>query len=221
MVIIEDDAFFLSPETLTRIREHLEQGGLCIFPTETVYGIGCLYHSITALQKIYEWKGRSWSKPLALLFGTVHRAVEFLQPSHWAKKILFHLLPGPVTVLVKKHSSVTLPSYLISEGEKVGVRIPDHPLPLSIALLFRAPLALTSANISGEKEPVSAREVPTHSPFPDLLFLRTPHPTPLGKPTTVLSLHEEERVAEVVRRGAYEMEKLKERLQEVGVSLVE
>ena len=188
MVTIEDDAYFLSPGTLTRIRDHLEQGGLCIFPTETVYGIGCMYHSIISLRRIYEWKGRSWAKPLALLFGTVHRAVEFLQPSGWAKKILFHLLPGPVTVVVQKHPSVTLPSYLLSEGGKVGVRIPDHPLPLSIALLFRSPLALTSANVSGEKEPAHAAEVPTHQPFTDLLFLRTPQPTPLGKPVSYTHL---------------------------------
>ncbi|MFN4183092.1 MAG: L-threonylcarbamoyladenylate synthase, partial [bacterium] len=185
MRIVDDDAYFLSPETLTLIREHLHQGGICIFPTETVYGIGCLYHRISALQKIYEWKGRPSTKPMALLFGTVHRAVEFLQPSAWTKKILFHLLPGPITAIVKKHPSVSLPSYLVSDGGRVGVRVPDHSLPLSIALLFRAPLALTSANISGEKEPVNAEEIPRHPSAGDFLLLRTGQATPLRKPSTV------------------------------------
>ncbi len=220
MRIIEDDAFFLSPSTLEKVKTHLEGGGLAIFPTETVYGIGCLHSCIPALQKIYDWKGRSFSKPLALLFGTVHRAVEFLCISELSRKVLFHLLPGPLTVMVEKSASVPLPSLLASEGNRTGVRVPDHPLPLSIALLFHIPIALTSANKSGDKEAVFAYEVPQED-HPDILFLHIRQRTPLGIPTTVISVEEEDEAIRVLRWGAYQREQLEAKIKELGLSLAE
>lgn len=122
----------------------MRRGAIVVFPTDTVYGIGADPASPEAIARIFFAKGRPLTKPLSLHLASVDEALEYVDDPLAARRVR-RLLPGPVTVIVRRppwvseHVTVGLPT--------VGLRVPDHPLCRSI--LERAgPLAATSANLS-------------------------------------------------------------------------
>jgi L-threonylcarbamoyladenylate synthase len=144
------------PLALPRALEILQLGGLVAFPTDTVYGVGALAFDGAAVEKIYVAKGRLVEKAIPVLIGD---AVDLVKVSaevpEIAQKLAARFWPGPLTLLVPKHPE--LPE-AVSATATVGVRIPDHPV--ARALLRQAgPMAVTSANLSGQPSPSSAQEV--------------------------------------------------------------
>jgi len=213
---IQVDPFFLDPLTLQRVESAVNSGYLLVFATETVYGIGCIYSDLAGIQRIFQLKQRPSHKPIALMFPTVRRAVQFFQPSPLARSILTALLPNPITVIFRKPLQVSVSSHLVSSEGEVGVRVPDHSLPLSIATLFRVPLALTSANRSGEKEPVCPEDISLSTT--DRVLVLESGKTPLGCPSTVIRIQEETDTVSLVREGAYPYQKICEVVKEIGAN---
>jgi len=138
---------------LSHLSADLQAGGVAIFPTETVYGIGTSVFSLAGIQRIYELKGRSWRKPLALLVHSLEAArplVETIPPE--AQRLAEQFWPGPLT-LVFKASPL---GKLVTGGlATIGVRIPDHPLALALLRKVGVPLATTSVNRSGHSPAIS------------------------------------------------------------------
>lgn len=134
----------------------LRAGGLVAFPTDTVYGLGSLAFEAAGIARIFEVKGRDAAKAIPILVGTLEQLAEvtlLLTPS--AQKLAQRYWPGALTLVVPRHPR--LPENL-SATPTVGVRMPDHHFALD--LLRRAgPLAVTSANLSGRANPVSAQDV--------------------------------------------------------------
>lgn len=134
----------------------LRAGGLVAFPTDTVYGLGSLAFEAAGIARIFEVKGRDAAKAIPILVGTLEQLAEvtlLLTPS--AQKLAQRYWPGALTLVVPRHPG--LPENL-SATPTVGVRMPDHHFALD--LLRRAgPLAVTSANLSGRANPVSAHDV--------------------------------------------------------------
>lgn len=145
-----------APTAITSALEVLLAGGLVAFPTDTVYGIGALAFDEKAIASIYVAKDRPMEKAIPVLIGEVEDLPKIADEIPMlAAKLIAHFWPGPLTVLVPKKP--TLPE-AISATSSVGVRIPDHEV--SRALLRRAgPMAVTSANISGQPSPRTAQEV--------------------------------------------------------------
>jgi L-threonylcarbamoyladenylate synthase len=145
--------------TSTRATAHrrsvaaLRAGGVVIFPTETVYGIGTSVFSRTGIRRIYELKGRRGRKPLALLVHSLAAAkplVETIPPE--AERLAKRFWPGPLTLVLKASSL----GRLVTGGlATIGVRIPDHPVALGLLRAMGVPLATTSVNRSGQKPAVS------------------------------------------------------------------
>jgi L-threonylcarbamoyladenylate synthase len=137
----------------------LRRGGLVIVPTETVYGIACLASDESAVKRIYEAKGRGFHNPLPVqisgpdMLGKV--AAEVTEP---AKRLAERFWPGPLTLVVRRNPS--LPEILTAGGDTVAVRIPDHPVTLALLKAIGAPLAITSANVSGEMPATTCAEAP-------------------------------------------------------------
>lgn len=179
---------------------------LLILPTETVYGIGCIYTNIGCLQRIFELKKRPRNMPLALMFPTVERAIQFLKLSGWVEDAVRSLLPNPITVLAPRGENIVLNSWVEGPDHFVGIRVPDHPLVISVCALFRAPLAVTSANLHGSPDPTSFDEITI--PAVDDIFAIDAGPTALGKPSTVVRLHPEEHGISVAREGAFPAQNL-------------
>ncbi|OVE75262.1 threonylcarbamoyl-AMP synthase [bacterium F11] len=142
---VNDDQ--LASEDLTTCLDVLNQGGLLIVPTDTVYGIVCNAFDPRAIQKIYDLKGRNYTKPLPILLSSSQQLG--LVATDLPKEI-FKLVdsfwPGPLTVVVR-----TAPIVLhASRGkETIAVRVPDHGVIKKILDEKQIPIVATSANLSG------------------------------------------------------------------------
>lgn len=143
------------------IKNKLNNDGIIIYPTDTVYGVGASIDSLKGLQKIYEAKERNFSSPLIALLSKVEY-IEKIAIIDEEKKIIIEKLasefwPGALTIILNKKENV--PGIMVSNGETVGVRIPALKLAQDIIESVGGVLPTTSANISGEKTPRSFEEL--------------------------------------------------------------
>ncbi|HDN86509.1 MAG: threonylcarbamoyl-AMP synthase [Candidatus Omnitrophota bacterium] len=139
------DISFLGKE----VKEILTRGGIVALPTETVYGLAVLPTNKSAVERLYQIKHRDSNKPFSLHIPDVEKALSFLSVlPPYGYRLLEKYWPGPLTIV-----------YYSKEGEKIGVRVPDHKILAEILRVVGSPVYLPSANLSGEKEAVSAKEV--------------------------------------------------------------
>jgi L-threonylcarbamoyladenylate synthase len=134
----------------------LREGGLVAFPTDTVYGLGALAFNGKAVESIYSAKDRPVDKAIPILLGDLDelsKVTSSLPPM--AGKLASRFWPGPLTLVVPKN--LNLPE-AVSATATVAVRVPDHEAARAI-LRAVGPMAVTSANISGQPSPVTADEV--------------------------------------------------------------
>ena len=138
----------------------LADGGLIAFPTDTVYGVACDLWNSEAIEKVFTAKGRSKDKPLPILVGEkeqLSQITELSQINPNTITLLKHFWPGAMTVIMPKQASI--PENL-SPFDTIGVRMPNHSRLLEL-LKKTGPLAVTSANLSGQDNPTTAEEVLT------------------------------------------------------------
>jgi L-threonylcarbamoyladenylate synthase len=145
-----------SPESLRLACDVLRAGGLVAFPTDTVYGVGALAFDGAAVESIYAAKDRPVEKAIPVLIGDPDDLAKVsLDVPENALKLAARFWPGPLTLVVPKHPD--LPE-TVSAAPTVGVRVPDHPVARAL-LRAAGPMAVTSANLSGQSSPVTAQEV--------------------------------------------------------------
>lgn len=134
----------------------IRAGGLVIYPTETVYGLGADACSDEAVAKVFVAKVRPIEDPISIAVSSLEMARQFTQLTHKAEAIFKQFLPGPLTVILRAKPSI---SKLLTAGtRKVGVRVPDHPVALKLLDFVGSPITSTSANISGRQAPSTVRE---------------------------------------------------------------
>lgn len=144
------------PNALRYAVDVLRYGGLVAFPTDTVYGVGALAFHHEAVLRLYTVKGRSTDKAIAVLIGREADLADVataLTPA--AEKLAKKFWPGSLTLVVPKHPR--LPA-AVSSLPTVGVRMPDHALARRL-LEQTGPMAVTSANLSGEPNALTAAHV--------------------------------------------------------------
>lgn len=136
----------------------LTQGGLIGLPTETVYGLAADARNETALKKIFTAKGRPSDHPLIIHIGSINEVNDWAKEvSTDAKKLMTHFWPGPLTLILKKQDQVL---EIITAGQdSVGLRMPNHPLALSLLKQFGHGVAAPSANQFGHLSPTCAEDV--------------------------------------------------------------
>lgn len=145
-----------SPHAIRRALEILQSGGLVAFPTDTVYGVGALAFDQRAIESIYAAKDRPVEKAIPVLICDKEDLAKVADDVPLvALRLIDRFWPGPLTVLVPKKA--TLPE-AISATSTVGVRVPDHEVARGL-LRLAGPMAVTSANISGQASPITARQV--------------------------------------------------------------
>lgn len=144
------------PVALQHAVDTLLNGGLVAFPTDTVYGLASLPFQSLYVDRLYIAKGRNSKRAIAILLGDASQLTRVAQDvEDYAQKIAASFWPGPLTLVVPRQP--TLPDVL-STDPTVGVRIPDHPVALEL-LRLTGPLAVTSANLSGQENTITAQEV--------------------------------------------------------------
>jgi len=129
----------------------LKKGGLIIYPTDTLYGIGCDLKNPKALEKLNRLKSRPKNKPFSFICNGLAEVAEYAKISNSAYRVMKHCLPGPYTFVLPMNSSA--PKKMVNSKHAVGVRIPNHPVPLEIVKAFGGPITTTSVNVSTQ-EPI-------------------------------------------------------------------
>ena len=137
----------IKQEELEKTIEVLNNGGIVIFPTDTVYGIACDAFNEEAVKKIYELKGRNNNKPICVLTSSIEKINKVAHIKEREKELITKYMPGALTIILDKKESVS--NVLTSHLPTIGVRIPDNKIALKILGKVGNPLATTSANISG------------------------------------------------------------------------
>jgi len=159
----------------------LKGGGVIAFPTETVFGIGAALHRPKAIKKIFKIKNRPQNKPLQVLVASTEQARELGRFSKKAEDYARRNWPGP-TLVVPKTRKI---SRIVTGGSpKVGLRLPDHKTILEL-IRRSGPIVATSANRSGEKPALSAKEVRQKLPQVDHVLAGR---VKSGKPSRVIDL---------------------------------
>lgn len=140
----------------------LKQGGIVAFPTDTVYGLGAVFDDEKAVRKIFAAKGREEKKPLSILVADSVQ-VELLseiksgEMAQKAERLMKKYWPGALTLIFRKKPGI--PDAVTAGGETIGIRMPDMELTRELIRAAGKPLAAPSANTSGKRSSVSAREV--------------------------------------------------------------
>ena len=124
----------------------LADGGVILYPTDTVYGLGANIFNRKAVKRVYNIKKRSYLKPISLLVSSKDAIPLVSRASVNQLNFMDKYLPGPYTFILKK--SKIVPRHLTSESANVGIRVPESEIACNLAKLF--PITTTSANISSE-----------------------------------------------------------------------
>ena len=182
----------------------LANGGLAVFPTETVYGIGVDAFNSDAVSSLYSKKQRPLDKPLLMHISSLEMAEEIAFLDEKARRLIRDYTPGPLTLVVKRKPN--LPSIAVSGGDTVGLRFPSNGIFLELSKTFGKPIAATSANISGAKSAVNANELSSVLDIADVVI--DGGSCELGLESTIVSLVSEK--PKILRLGSFPKEKLEE-----------
>jgi L-threonylcarbamoyladenylate synthase len=152
MLIIKIDE-----NTTNKAVEVLKKGGLVIYPTETLYGIGADATNQKAIDKLTKYKNRPFGKPYSIAVTSKEMAQKYVDLNKTADNFYDKFLPGPLTVIsTGKH---ILAKGVESEDGTLGVRIPNYKLVTNIVTKFGKPITSTSANASYKKRPYKISDI--------------------------------------------------------------
>jgi len=135
----------------------LKNGGLVVYPTETLYGIGADATNSGAVKKLTEYKNRPFGKPYSIAVLDEKMAEKYVELNETAKNLYREFLPGPLTVISRGLHKVA--PGVESEDGTLGIRIPDYKLVLNIVKKFGKPITSTSANASYKKRPYKISDI--------------------------------------------------------------
>lgn len=139
--------------TLSRAESVLESGGIVIYPTETMYGVGVDATNQQAVGRLLKYKNRPAGKPISVLVADQVSAETIVQLNEVAKNAYQTFLPGPVTIISQTKGVVD--PRLCSELGTLGIRISSHLFAAQLAEEFKRPITATSGNASGKARPYS------------------------------------------------------------------
>ncbi|MGB7844080.1 MAG: L-threonylcarbamoyladenylate synthase [Candidatus Acidiferrum sp.] len=176
----------VTEQDIQKAAEILRSGGLVVFPTETVYGLGANALDATAVRKIYALKGRPAASPLIVHVASIERARELA--AEWlegAEKLAREYWPGPLTLVMPKKA--VIPDQVTAGLPTVGLRMPRHPVALELLRAAQVPVAAPSANRFTQLSPTTAQHV--REAFGDETpFLLDGGPCEVGLESTVIAV---------------------------------
>lgn len=155
MKILKTSIDDIDDEIISEAIDVLADGGIVLYPTDTVYGLGANIFDSRAVRRVFEIKQRSLLKPLSILVSNVKAIDLVARVSVEQKKVIDSHLPGPYTFILNKRKIV--PRVVTSGSKYVGVRVPDNEIACRLAGLF--PITTTSANLSDEDVLSTPKEI--------------------------------------------------------------
>ena len=196
-----------NPASIQTALELLREGEIIAFPTDTVYGLGANAFYSPGIIKLFEAKGRDANKAIAVLIGDLAQ-LDLLTENinETGKKLARKFWPGALTIVVPKKKDIP---ELLTAGNSIGIRMPDHPVALALLKQF-GPMAVTSANLSGKNNPHNAKDVSKQLNKRIPLILDGGS-CPGGIPSTVVDCSDNE--VHILRPGAISEEEIKAALK--------
>lgn len=143
---------YIDKEDLNKALETLKSGGLILYPTDTIWGIGCDATNPDAVEKIFALKGRDKGKSMIILLGNDYQLEGYVKDVPDVAYELIEATDKPLTIIYS--NAKNLAENVVAQDGSIGIRIVQHPFCEQILQRFRKPIVSTSANISGE---ISAR----------------------------------------------------------------
>lgn len=155
MKIIDINAQKPDNEVITQALQVLKNGGIVLYPTDTVYGLAVNVNDTNALKRLYHLKKRSKHKPISICISDLGWLDKVAAVDREVKDKVSQLLPGPFTIILTKKESIS--PMLTAGTEKIGIRIPDNPWCAQLSREF--PITTSSANLSGMETLSSISEI--------------------------------------------------------------
>lgn len=189
------------PRKVARVVEILQKGGVIAYPSDTVYGLGCDLMNKAAIERLYQIKGMVRDKSLAFICPDLSDIARYAIVENPQYRVLKRCLPGPFTFILTATREV--PKMLLTKQKTVGIKVPNHPVPIAIVRELGRPLISTTAAPPGEEPIVDPWELGERFPGLDYVIDAGDCGT---VPTTVVDLSEGD--VKVVREGAGPLELL-------------
>lgn len=182
----------------------VKEGGVIIFPTDTVYGLGCDPAQAPAVRRIFELKQRQ-DKPLPILASSIDVIGEVAELSEQALELGASFWPGALTLILKRRKNkLDEPALRLPT---IGIRVPNHGVPLRIAEAAGGFLVGTSANIAGGKTPASFEDIPKELVDKVAVVIKS-GPCRLGRESTIVDATRHPPT--IVREGALKKDVVEE-----------
>ena len=190
---IEIDPFRPKPRAVSQVTDILKKGGIIVYPTDTVYGLGCMISNKQGIDKINQIK--TSKKPKSIMFSDIKEISQYAKVSNEAFRLMRLLLPGPYTFILP--STRLVPRLLQRDRKAVGVRIPEHWFCKSIVEMAGEPIITTSIPLSDERIHVDPLEI--EEQFGHMVDIIVDSGILPDIPSTILSLETD--TLEIIRRG--------------------
>jgi L-threonylcarbamoyladenylate synthase len=197
--------------------EIIKRGGIVAFPTETVYGLGADAFNPLAVARIFEVKRRPYFDPLIVHVANPDDVKNLVKeiPSN-AHKLIERFWPGPLTIVLFKEEDI--PDIVTAGLPTVAIRMPSHPMALSLIKESKCPIAAPSANLFGYLSPTTAEHVQEQLGDQVDLILDG-GPCPVGVESTIVSFLEER--PRLLRPGGVSLEEIESIIGKLNVSPIE
>ena len=198
MILLKD----LKEGNLKTIKKVLDNDGIIIYPTDTVYGIGCNCYSEKGLKKLYSFKNRPLNKPINVLTNSYEKIKKVSKNiSKKEEELIKKYLPGDMTIILEKDDKI--PDLLTANLNTIGVRIPNNDISLKILEYYEYPLATTSVNLSGESPGIEVDDF--YEEFKDKVdIIIDGGKSPIGTPSTIVKV--ENNNIKILREGNLKVE---------------
>ena len=168
-----------------RIAEIIKQGGLVVYPTDTIYGLGCDMMNKRSVEKVYQMKGKDRKHPLSFICPDLKDIARFAVVSNIAYRLMKRILPGAYTVILP--ASREAPRLMMSKSATVGIRVPDHPVRQMLLENLDNPIVTTSVPSPENVQFDDPEEIAHRLPFLDGIIncgLIAPQPSTIIDLTT-------------------------------------
>jgi tRNA threonylcarbamoyl adenosine modification protein (Sua5/YciO/YrdC/YwlC family) len=187
---------------IARVVECLRRDGVIIYPTDTVYGLGCDIHSKKAIEKLCRIKGiRPDNAKLSCVCEDLKIIGEYaLHVTTPMYKMLKRALPGPYTFILQ--ASKKIPKHFQSRQKTVGIRIPDHHVPIEIVRMLGNPIVTTSLHAEDDFVGYDTDPEIIFDRYEKLVDMVIDSGTGTNVPSTIIDCSEGEDNIEVLREGA-------------------
>jgi len=209
---IRVDPRSFSPSELRAVAEIARRGGLVVYPTDTVYGLGTNPFIREAVLRVFSVKRRPLNKPLPVLVSGIDEARNLVELDNRSLCLAKRFWPGALTLVLP--AKPTVPRELHAGLGKLGVRMPAHPVAISLIRLSGGSLVGTSANRHGWPSPRTADEA-LRQLGGEVDAVIDSGPAPGGVPSTVIELVGDG--VRLVRRGPISLEEVLDALRECGL----